>query len=112
MTTQPDIPDQSVTNAEVAIYQVLSRWALSSTGNWAGAEAIRSIASEAAVEALTASAPLIAAARQERITAVAKNAFDEIEIAHQRPGRKEPNLHRFLRNDARHLRTDDRPQHQ
>ena len=59
MTAKPDIPPEAVTNAEAAIYQVLDRWGYDLADY--GSDRNRRIASEAAVEALTASAGLIAA---------------------------------------------------
>ena len=76
MTAKPDIPPEAVTNAEAAIYQVLDRWGydLADYGSYRN----RRIASEAAVEALTASAGLVAAAERERIAAVITGMRDEL----------------------------------
>lgn len=71
---QPDIPPAAVTNAAVAIYQVLERAVVAVSGPGDADVRLRQIASEAAGEALAASAPLIAAAERERIAAIIEPA--------------------------------------
>src|SRR5581483_10541284 len=49
---------------------------------------------------------------QERIAAVAEDAFDEIEIGHEAAGGEEADFHPFLLGETRHFGTNDRPQEQ
>ena len=48
--------------------------------------------------------------RQQGIAGVAKNAFDEIQVAHQIARGEEPDFHRLLRNETGHFRANDRAQ--
>ena len=50
--------------------------------------------------------------RQQRVARVAKNIFDEIQIAHQISGNEEAHLHRFLLGETGNRRANDGPQQQ
>ena len=50
--------------------------------------------------------------RQERITAIAENAFHKIQVAHQIARHEETDLHRLLRRETGNFRADQRPQEQ
>ena len=50
--------------------------------------------------------------RQQRITAVAENAFHEIQVAHQVARHEEADLHRLLRRETGNFRADQRTQEQ
>ncbi len=50
--------------------------------------------------------------RQERIAAVAENAFHEIQVAHQIARHEETDLHRLRRRETGNFRADQRPQQQ
>jgi len=50
--------------------------------------------------------------RQHRVAAVAENAFNEIEVAHQTAGREETDFHALFRLEARNLGADQRTQQQ
>ena len=48
--------------------------------------------------------------REIRITGIAENAFDKVEIANQAARHKKAHLHTFLRRHSRHLGADHRPE--
>ena len=50
--------------------------------------------------------------RQNRIAAVSKNAFDEIQIAHEIAGHKKTDFHRFFGGEPWNFRTDNRTEKQ